>query len=112
MLEVGCGVGAQTLMLANNSPDAEITSIDISKESINRAKALINKHQISNVKFQVADIFDLPFEDEKFDHIFVCFVLEHLKDPISSLESLRRVLKKEGSITVIEGDHGFLLLLS
>jgi ubiquinone/menaquinone biosynthesis C-methylase UbiE len=48
----------------------------------------------------------LPFEDETFDHIFVCFVLEYLKDPINSLESLRRVLKNDGSITVIEGDHG------
>jgi methylase of polypeptide subunit release factors len=38
VLEVGCGVGAQTLILANNSPNAEITSIDISEKSINRAK--------------------------------------------------------------------------
>ena len=106
VLEVGCGVGAQTLMLANNSPDAEITSIDISEESINRARSLIKKNQISNVEFQVADLFNLPFDDETFDHIFVCFVLEHLNDPITSLESLGRVLKKDGSITVIEGDHG------
>lgn len=89
VLEVGCGVGAQTLMLANNSPDAEITSIDIFKESITRAKALIKKHQISNVEFQVADLFNLPFEDGTFDHIFVCFVLEHLNDPITSLEGLK-----------------------
>jgi ubiquinone/menaquinone biosynthesis C-methylase UbiE len=106
VLEVGCGVGAQTLMLANNSPDAEITSIDISEESINRAKILLKKHKISNVEFQVADLFNLPFKDETFDHIFVCFVLEHLKNPITALESLKKVLKKDGSITVIEGDHG------
>jgi protein-L-isoaspartate O-methyltransferase len=106
VLEAGCGVGAQTLMLANNNPDAQITSIDISEESINQAKALLEKEKISNVKFQVADLFNLPFQDETFDHIFVCFVLEHLKDPIAALESLRRVIKKTGSITVIEGDHG------
>jgi ubiquinone/menaquinone biosynthesis C-methylase UbiE len=106
VLEAGCGVGAQTLMLASNSPDAEIKSIDISVESICRAKSLLQKHNISNVEFQVADLFNLPFEDKSFDHIFVCFVLEHLKDPIAALESLRRVLRKDGTITVIEGDHG------
>ena len=106
VLEAGCGVGAQTLMLATNSPDAEIKSIDISEESISRAKSLLKTHNIGNVEFQVADLYNLPFEDETFDHIFVCFVLEHLMDPITALESLRRVLKKDGSITVIEGDHG------
>ncbi|HML05222.1 MAG TPA: methyltransferase domain-containing protein [Methanobacterium sp.] len=106
VLEAGCGVGAQTIMLAKNSPDAHITSIDISEESIKHAKTLIEKNGFSNVKFQTADLFNLPFEDESFDHIFVCFVLEHLQDPIAALKSLKRVLKKGGSITVIEGDHG------
>lgn len=106
ILEAGCGVGAQTIRLAKNSPDARITSIDISEDSIKQAKELIEQNGFSNVEFQRADLLSLPFEDETFDHIFVCFVLEHLKDPIAALESLRRVLKKGGSITVIEGDHG------
>lgn len=106
VLEAGCGVGAQTLMLANNSPEAQIVSVDVSEESVSRAKNLLNAHEVSNVEFQVADIFNLPFEAETFDHIFVCFVLEHLKDPVKALEGLRKVLKKGGSITVIEGDHG------
>jgi ubiquinone/menaquinone biosynthesis C-methylase UbiE len=106
VLEVGCGVGAQTLILAKNNPNIKITSIDISLESINQAKNLLKNEKVSNVQFQVADLFNLPFEDESFDHIFICFVLEHLKDPVIALESLRRVIRKKGSITVIEGDHG------
>ncbi|WP_243683903.1 class I SAM-dependent methyltransferase [Methanosarcina barkeri] len=35
---------------------------------------------MENVDFQVANIFSLPYEDETFDHIFICFVLEHLKN--------------------------------
>lgn len=106
VLEAGCGVGAQTITLAKNSPLADITSVDISEISLRQAKSLIRKEGISNVQFQRADIMDLPFEDESFDHVFICFVLEHLPDPVGALESLRRVLKKGGSITVIEGDHG------
>lgn len=106
VLEAGCGVGAQTVMLAKNSPNAQITSIDISQESIDQAKALVKRNGYSNVEFQKADLFNLPFPEEAFDHIFVCFVLEHLTNPIDALKSLKRVLKAGGSITVIEGDHG------
>lgn len=106
VLEAGCGVGAQTVILARNSPDANITSVDISQESLSAAKKLIEKEGINNVQFKQADIMDLPFEEESFDHIFVCFVLEHLLDPVKALKELKRYLKKGGSITVIEGDHG------
>jgi SAM-dependent methyltransferase len=106
VLEAGCGVGAQTIILAKNSPHAQITSIDISQDSLQHARSLIEKDGIKNVKFQQADIMDLPFEKESFDHIFVCFVLEHLKNPVEALQELKKYLKKGGTITVIEGDHG------
>jgi len=61
---------------------------------------------IGNVTFRQADIFDLPFEREAFDHAFLCFVLEHLARPLEALEALKRVVKPGGTITVIEGDHG------
>jgi SAM-dependent methyltransferase len=106
VLEAGCGVGAQTITLAKKSPKAQITSIDLSQDSLEKAKSLIEQEKISNVTFQHADIFQLPFEDEQFDHVFVCFVLEHLPVPLKALQSLKRVLKRGGTITVIEGDHG------
>jgi ubiquinone/menaquinone biosynthesis C-methylase UbiE len=101
ILEAGCGVGAQTITLARNSPKAQITSLDISETSLEQAKSLINNEGIKNVHFHKADIMEMPFEDESFDHVFICFVLEHLNDPIAALESLYRVLKKGGTITVI-----------
>jgi SAM-dependent methyltransferase len=53
-----------------------------------------------------ADIFALPFEPESFDHVFVCFVLEHLSRPVEALTALKSVLRPGGSVTLIEGDHG------
>ncbi len=106
VLEAGCGVGAQTAILSHNSPSAQITSIDVSPVSIGAARAMAAREGLSNVTFQVADIFDLPFEPAHFDHVFVCFVLEHLKEPVEALVHLRAMLKPGGSITVIEGDHG------
>jgi ubiquinone/menaquinone biosynthesis C-methylase UbiE len=106
ILEAGCGVGAQTITLAHNSPNANFVSIDISESSLLAAKKRIHQAGYTNVKFQQADIFKLPFEPESFDHIFVCFVLEHLVQPVSALYCLKKILKVSGTITVIEGDHG------
>ena len=106
VLEAGCGVGAQTVTLARRSPDARFTAIDVSADSIAEAERRATREGIANVEFRRADIFDLPFDPESFDHVFVCFVLEHLSQPVAALAALGELLKPGGTITVIEGDHG------
>lgn len=106
VLEAGCGVGAQTVTLAKNSPGASFTCIDCSEASLADAGGRVLEAGLRNVTFRKADIFDLPFAPASFDHVFVCFVLEHLPDPLRALACLKGVLKPGGSITVIEGDHG------
>jgi ubiquinone/menaquinone biosynthesis C-methylase UbiE len=106
VLEAGCGVGAQTVTLASNSPSALITSIDLSEASVAEARKAVQAAAIHNVTLRQADIFHLPFPPASFDHIFVCFVLEHLAQPVAALRALKQVLKPGGTITMIEGDHG------
>ncbi len=106
VLEVGCGTGAQTVTLARNSPGARITSVDLSAASLEEAKARAEAAGLTNVEFRQGDIFALPFGPESFDHVFVCFVLEHLSRPLEALTALRGLLRPGGTITVIEGDHG------
>jgi SAM-dependent methyltransferase len=109
VLEAGCGVGAQTVLLARNSPGANFVSIDISPESLDRARKHVSGEGLPHVSFCQADIGHLPFPDGTFDHVFVCFTLEHIPDPLPALENLRKVLKPGGTLTVIEGDHGSAL---
>jgi ubiquinone/menaquinone biosynthesis C-methylase UbiE len=106
VLEAGCGVGAQTVTLASNSPKARITSIDVSEGSLAEARKAVRAAGIENVTFQHADIFHLPYPPGSFDHVFVCFVLEHLARPVEALKALKSALKPGGTMTVIEGDHG------
>jgi len=106
VLEAGCGVGAQTVTLAQRSPGAHFTSVDVSADSLAEAKRRTDRAGLTNVTFQHADIFALPFDAASFDHVFVCFVLEHLARPVEALVILNRLLRPGGSITVIEGDHG------
>jgi SAM-dependent methyltransferase len=106
VLEAGCGVGAQTVTLARRSPRARFTSVDVSADSIAEARRRVQRAGLTNVELRQADILDLPVESESFDHVFVCFVLEHLARPVEALMALNRVLRPGGTTTVIEGDHG------
>jgi SAM-dependent methyltransferase len=107
VLEVGCGVGAQTVHLLAGSPAARFTAVDISARSLARARAAVAASAPgAAVQWHQADLHELPFADAAFDHLFVCFVLEHLADPVAAASGLRRVLAPGGTITVIEGDHG------
>jgi len=105
VLEAGCGVGAQTITLARNSQGAQFISVDISAASLAAAAHATHAAGIGNVAFIEADIANLPFEAASFDHIFVCFVLEHLPQPAAALQTLSRLLRPGGTVTVIEGDQ-------
>jgi SAM-dependent methyltransferase len=106
VLECGCGTGAQTVLIASRSPDARVVSVDISAPSLETARARVEAAGFQNVEFGRADLFHLPFAGECFDHVFFCFVLEHLAAPQAALEAVKRVLRPGGTITAIEGDHG------
>jgi SAM-dependent methyltransferase len=106
VLEAGCGVGAQTVTIAERSPGAHIIGIDLSEVSLREARQAVETHGLANVTLLQGDILQLNFAAESFDHVFLCFVLEHLPRPMDALLTLKRVLKPGGTITVIEGDHG------
>ncbi len=101
VLEAGCGTGAQTREIAGRCPGISLVSVDLSAASLRGAKARGLATDLVR-----GEIAALPFRDESFDHVFVCFVLEHLADPEGALVALRRLLRTGGTITLIEGDHG------
>lgn len=109
VLEAGCGVGAQTKIIASKNPKSKITSVDLSEVSIAKARSMSKSFNLSNVEIKQADIYNLPFKDEMFDFVIICFVLEHLPNPLQALTELKRVLKKGGAMIAIEGDHGSTL---
>lgn len=106
VLEVGCGTGAQTVSLARNSPQARFVSFDRSDVSLTQARRRVEAAGLTNVELRREDLFSLPFGPRSFDHVFVCFVLEHLPNPVEALVVLKQLIKPGGTITVFEGDHG------
>jgi ubiquinone/menaquinone biosynthesis C-methylase UbiE len=99
LLEVGCGVGAQTEILLERFPNLKITGVDASAAQISQAQAhLARAPYATRAQFMVGDALHLKFPDNSFDSAFICWFLEHVQTPIEILEEVRRVLQPGGMI--------------
>ncbi|MGD2071828.1 MAG: methyltransferase domain-containing protein [Gemmatimonadota bacterium] len=106
ILEVACGVGAQTVALASRLPSCRIVSFDRIPRSVEMAADRVRSAGITAVGFVAADLFAAPFPPGRFDGLFVSYLLEHLSDPLAALEHCRGLLRSGGELVVVEGDHG------
>lgn len=99
IIEVGSGVGAQTKILMERFPHLKIQCVDASKEQVARAQsALSNEVNANQIKITQGDALHLPFKDNSFDGAFLCWILEHVQDPVGVLRDAGRVLKPGGII--------------
>ncbi len=88
VLDGGCGSGSITIGLAEVVAPGEMVGIDIGQVPIEHARELAQERKVSDVKFEVASIDAIPFEDASFDAVFSNFVLEHLRNPADALKEM------------------------
>jgi ubiquinone/menaquinone biosynthesis C-methylase UbiE len=112
LLDAGCGPGSITIGLAEAVADCEAIGIDVSEEAIEAARATASSLGRDNLRFAVADIGALPFEDESFDGVFCHAVFQHLRDRLEGLRELRRVMRPGGVIGVADADLDGSLMAS
>lgn len=105
LLDAGCGPGSITIGLAEAVAPGEVTGIDASDEAIASARRRAAEAGCAKMRFDVADVYGLPFEDGTFDAAFMHAVLQHLDDPVRGLREVRRVLKPGGVVGVADADH-------
>ncbi len=99
VLEMGCGVGSLTGLLAERFPRSNILAVDVSSVSINTArKALAHRN---NIQFAVADIITDPINGV-FDMIILPDVLEHIPDEMRPrlFVRLKQLLAPPGTILI------------
>lgn len=94
ILDLGCGTGYSTKLLAKRYPDAHITAVDISPSMIERAKATCE--QYDNVSFQVLDVDQLNIELQSIDMIYANMLLPYMSPLDELLFRFRCLLKPEG----------------
>jgi len=108
VLDVGCGIGIDTLHLGEIvGPAGSVHGVDVLQRTVREAhRRAIEAGVDAWVKHHVADAYALPFAEETFDVCHAERVFEHLADPERALAEMVRVTKPGGHLVVIDGDGG------
>jgi ubiquinone/menaquinone biosynthesis C-methylase UbiE len=111
ILEVACGVGAQTKILLQNFKDIKITGIDFSESQLQVARdRLQTEIQEGRCQLKKEDAMSMSFSVSTFDGAYLCWVLEHLPNPQRALAEVYRVLKTGSKVFINEvQNHTFFL---
>jgi len=103
VLEVGCGTGVLTRVLARWPGVATVVGVDLAASLLDKARALAS--ELGNVSFDEADARSLPFEDESFDVVVFDSTLTHVPGPERAVAEAFRVLRPVGYLAAFDGDY-------
>lgn len=103
VLEVGCGTGVLTRILAGWPGVATVLAVDKAPTMLQMAPELSGP--LPNVQFQEADARSLPFEDNSFDAVVFDSSLVHIPEPHHALTEAFRVTAPNGYLAVFDGDY-------
>ena len=103
VLDIGCGTGAVSRVLAGYSSVSEVVGVDPSAVFLTRAAELASG--IKTLSFEKADARTLPFADHSFDAVIAHTVLCHVPEPSRVLAEAFRVTRQDGWLAVFDGDY-------
>lgn len=102
VLDLGCGPGFFSVLLVKQN--CQVTAIDYSEKMLEEARNNANKNDV-NIDFKRMDVQNLQFDNETFDFIITRNVTWNLEKPIQAYKEMFRVLKKQGHLINIDGNH-------
>lgn len=104
LLEVGCGVGAQTEILLRHFPEIHVTGIDIQDDQLAEAGRFLAGVPWAAGRYEIRkmDAERLDLDPESFDGAFLCWLLEHVPSPARVLGEVRRVLSPGAPVVCSE----------
>jgi ubiquinone/menaquinone biosynthesis C-methylase UbiE len=106
ILDIACGTGEFAKIIVTEHPTQKIVGVDISEEMLGVAR---NKLQgFPSVSFQIASASVLPFADQSFDVIVSANAFHYFDNPIVALTEMKRVLKPEGRVIILDWCKDFL----
>jgi len=103
LLDCGCGPGTITIDLAKLISPGQVFGIDLELAQLRSAQDRARQQQI-NASFGVASVYALPFSDGHFDAVFAHALFEHLREPVTALREMKRVLRSSGWVGIRSPD--------
>ncbi|XP_021347094.1 uncharacterized protein LOC110446326, partial [Mizuhopecten yessoensis] len=105
ILDLGCGGGCATRALRKRFPKAVIYGVDYSEDALTKAKSTAKAQGTENLHFVKEDVTSLPADwTGKFDWVILLDVLHDLPDPVNAMKEVRRVLKDDGVVSIVDPD--------
>ena len=102
VLDVACGTADSTIALAR-AGISSVTGVDISEEMLKVGETKVAAQNLDSViTLQVEDCENLSFDDDTFDAAFIAFGIRNFEDKRNGLRELRRVLKPNGHLLILE----------
>jgi len=98
VLDLGCGAGHTSLACASHA--ATVFAVDVTPQMVAAATNLARERRVTNVEFRVADVQDLPFEDQSFDVVTSRVSAHHYADAAKAVAEAFRVLKPGGRLLI------------
>ena len=108
IIEIGVGTG---LSLPLYPDSCRVVGIDITRKMLTQAKQKKDRFGFDHVSLFEMDAENITFADNSFDHAVVPFVVSVVPDPVRMMSEIKRIVKKNGKIIVInhfESKHGLL----
>jgi 2-polyprenyl-3-methyl-5-hydroxy-6-metoxy-1,4-benzoquinol methylase len=103
--DVGCGLGASTILMAKSYPKSEFVGFDYHDKSIETARQRAKEAGVSDrIRFEVAKAKDYPGDSYDFVTFFDC--LHDMGDPAGASAHVRSSLKKDGTWMIVEPNAG------
>ncbi len=100
VLDLACGTGDFAIAFAREiGTEGSVIATDFSDEMLRHAKEKIAGY---NISLEAADAMSLRFNDNLFDAVAIAFGIRNIDDPVIALREMKRVVKAEGKIVVIE----------
>lgn len=102
VLEIGPGSGYYSLAVARRIPQGSLSLLDIQPEMLDKCARKLAAAGISNFSTHASDGGALPFEDARFDAIFMVTVFGEIEARAAFLSEAARVLKPGGVLSITE----------
>jgi Methyltransferase domain len=105
VVDVGCGHGFSTVMMAKAFPNSKFVGYDFHPDSVAQARLHAEQHGVTkNARFEVALAAEFPGKDLDFVTFFDC--LHDMGDPVGAARHVRQALKPDGSWMAVEPAAG------